>query len=113
MNFYINQYNTLPLLSFKIIFDDEQYKNELLNCDFYISMWKENDCKYIIRKDKCDLQVIENCDDICKSSYYINYQFQSKYTKNKGNYKAKIHFIFNKENKMDLPLNEDLNIIIK
>lgn len=125
--FYINQDSTLPSLRVELI-DDGKYEfrktskfaNAIQNGDVTFSMWDENDILKISNA-ACDL--VESEESGCETKYIIEYKWNKRDTKKKGQYKGQFKISFKDklyedgriypEGDLIVPIVEDLIIMVK
>lgn len=125
--FYINQDSELPTLRMELINDGRydfmkggKFYNAIQNADITFSMKDEND---ILRISNAPCNIVLSDDGGCEDRYIIEYKWNKRDTKKKGQYSGRLTINFKGdlyENGVEypsgdliMPIYEDLEIMIK
>lgn len=125
--FYINKDSELPSLRVELINDgrydfmkSSQFNNAIQNADITFSMWDEND---VLKVSNAPCGVVLRGEDTCVDNYIIEYKWNKRDTKKKGQYKGQFKITFKDDLKEEgviydggdliMPIYEDLIIMVK
>lgn len=126
MEFYINQYSTLPTLSMELIDNGLKDYDKFVECiqdaDIYFTMYNIDTNIYKVSNSKAYIRLKEGSSS-CHEEYLICYDWKKHDTKEKGRYKAFFTIVFkgnisseiyqHKQGDLIMPIREDLIIVIK
>ena len=125
--FYINQNSELPTLRMELIDDGRyefiktsQFNNAIQNADITFSMWDENE---ILKISDAPCSIVLSADGGCEDRYIIEYKWNKRDTKKKGQFKGQFKIVFKDDlyesgisypnGDLIMPIYEDLFIMVK